>query len=351
VGRRDPLGLRTLYYRRGSRGFARTIAELLEGGASPRALSPRGVAGYLDRAPLEGETCFEGIAAVPAGHALLDDGESYEVEPVELPEPPAGSLLDILADGVRQAAEEHGRVALALSGGFDSALVLGLVERLGAGNVVAYSVAADLEGYTEREATLATARFFGREVRLVEAGEEDFIAALPAAVRAMETPLYNLHPLSKYLLASRLRSDGIPVVLTGDGADQVFSGVGAANYIPLIGSLFASQGIEVRSPFLSAATVSYRRRYLRPDPDKRVLRDLGRGLVPSGLVDAEKRRTLTPPLDLSRYWDPGLFGTLSRALGYPLPASFDRDADRVKWVTLSLLYRALVEGESRDRDD
>lgn len=350
LGRRDPLGLDTLYYRPQRGGFARTIAELLESGDMPRSLSPTGVAGYLDQAPLSGETCFEGIASVPAGHALLDDGRGYSVEPVALGGPPAGSLLEILTQSLGKLLEEHSPVALALSGGFDSAFVLGLVERIGGSDVVVYSVAADLPGYSELEATLATARFFQREVRLVEVGEEDFVAALPEAVTCMEAPLYNLHPISKYLLARRLRDDGIGAVLTGDGADQIFSGVDAANYIPLIGSLFTSQGVKACSPFLSAETVAFCRRHLQPDPDKRTLRDLGEGLVPDSVTRGEKRRTLTPPMDLSRYWEPELVQRLSDVLRYPLPASFVNDTDRVKWVTLSLLYKALVVSPSERRE-
>ena len=114
------------------------------------------MAGYLNQAPVSGETCFEGIASVPAGHALLDDGRGYLVEPVDLGEPRAASLLETLTESVGQVLEEHSPVALALSGGFDSAFVLGLVHRLGGGNVVVYSVAADLPGYSELEATLAS---------------------------------------------------------------------------------------------------------------------------------------------------------------------------------------------------
>ena len=78
-----------------------------------------------------------------------------------------------------------------------------------------------------------------------------------------------------------------------------------------------------------------------------VLRNLGQGLVPDSLIEQRKHRTLTPPMDLSRYWDRALVERLSHSLGYPLPESFDRDVDRVKWVTLSLLYRALVLVEGR----
>src|SRR5262249_38327728 len=150
-----------------------------------------------------------------------------------------------------------------------------------------YVLDPQLPGYSEVERARPTADALGVSVIVVPATERDFVSALPECVCHAETPFYNLHPVSKYLLARRLRADGIRVVVTGDGADQVFAGISGLDYLPLVGALFEAQDVEVRSPFLADDVIAFARQF-PPDPNKSVLRTLADGLVPAEVIRAPK---------------------------------------------------------------
>ena len=91
-----------------------------------------------------------------------------------------------------------GRIALALSGGLDSAVLLALLR----GRATAYTLASSLGNYDESAQALATARALGVTVRVVKADAEDFVQHLPEVVRYAETPLYNLHPVGRWFVGS-----------------------------------------------------------------------------------------------------------------------------------------------------
>lgn len=347
VGERDPFGLKRLYYERDGDAAAGTVRELLRRSVVAPALDREGVLAQFAGRPLPQRTCFAGIRSVPAGHALWRDGPSWQIRPVEwcgLSSPRTVvrglGVAEVLAGAVRHALAERSSIALALSGGLDSALVLALVRRLGE-SVPVYTLDPQLPGYSELTQTRRTAAALGVELNIVRATESDFVEALPACVGHAEVPFYNLHPVSKYLLARRLHADGIRVVLTGDGADQVFGGAPAAIYLPIVGALFDACAVEVRSPYLDAGVIACARN-LAPDPEKQCLRAAARGLVPEAVAEAPKTPRLAPPVQLGRYWQADKVAAIAVRLGLD-PPRIDSDRDLVNWVTLTLLYEQLIE--------
>jgi asparagine synthetase B (glutamine-hydrolysing) len=338
AGERDPHGLRRLYYRPELPCHSPSLFRLLRLAPGPREVDPEGVRVFLDGRTDPELTCAAGVRSVPPGHCLEWAGGRWQTSPRPLPAAAARPLRAVLEDALGRALS-GGRTALALSGGLDSALLLALARRLGMPATV-YVLDARLSGYSEVERARATAETLGVPVTVVAVSEGDFVAALPQCVRDAEVPFYNLHPVSKHLLARRLRADGIRAVVTGDGADQVFAGAPGLDYLPLVGALFEAEGVEVRPPFLDDEVIALARS-LGPDPDKRALRALARGLVPDEVVRASKVPGLAPPLDLSSLWDAQHVEAVARLAGRT-PATSD-DRARVRWTTLGLFRRALVE--------
>jgi asparagine synthetase B (glutamine-hydrolysing) len=180
----------------------------------------------------------------------------------------------------------------------------------------------------------------GVEVVVVKVGEEDFRDALPDVIRCIETPLYNLHPVAKLLLARALRADGIELALTGDGADHVFGHDFSADYLPLVQDLCHAGGVELRSPFLDERVVAHGLA-APPDSEKRALRRLAATLpVPDELVVGPKLTRLAPPIDLAGVVMPQAITELARRLGRAAPATGD-DREHVRWTTLALLVDTL----------
>lgn len=286
-------------------------------GAGRVRLDAHGVRAAFGEVPADGTMCVAG-----ARWAWVEPGEAAV----------AGSLRAALTEACANVPD--GRGALALSGGVDSAALAGLLR----GRVVAYTLAPTFAGYGEAEAAEAIAGRLGVELRRVVVTEADFVEALPAAIRACETALYNLHPVSRLLVARAARADGAEWLMTGDGADEVFNNFnycGTSDYLPIVGALTRAAGLTAVAPFLDPVVVASVRR----DPEKRALRALAEELgVPEVIVRGPKRPWLAPAMDLARVTDREAIGAIGRCLGRA-PTN-DGDRARVGWTTLALLVRS-----------
>jgi hypothetical protein len=338
MARRRICDLRGACYHTAGDRVAHRLCELFDDPAIPCRLSAAGVAAHLGESPLGPEqTCFENVCFIPPGHQLVRDGSRWRLEPLAPPPPPDGSLFDLLAAAL-ECFLARGDVALALSGGLDSALALAIIRRVLGRQVPVYSLTPSIPGYSERERVVRVAEELDCRPILIEVNESDFVQALPNCVRHAEVPFYNLHPVSKYLLAQRLRADGFRHVITGDGADQVFAHTPGWDYLPIVGALFAACQVEVCSPFLDEA-VAARAAAAPADPDKSALRAAGRDLLPAEWLLTPKRAQLAPPMNLRPLWDADRIAQLARRLGRPLPDA-PGSPSAVKCVTLALLSRA-----------
>lgn len=338
---RDRLGVHPIYFGEDGSGVATTIAALLRQ-RPPAPLRPdrQGLAGWLRGEPDERRTCVRGIGVVPAGHRLeLGPGGPRLHPPAPLPEP-RGSLGDALVAAVEAIARRPGRLALALSGGLDSALVLAIVRRELGLDVPVVTLAVDIPGYGEQQATRRTARALGCPLHELRVTARDFLDALPEAVRAAEVPMFNAHPVSKLLLGRALRREGFDAVLTGDAADQAFAGAPRGNYLPLVGRLLRSQGVEPCSPFFDARVLAHAER-APGHPDKRALREAATRWLPRADALAPKVRRLAPDLGEERLVGTSAMLELAAQLGLPPPRLHDART-RCAHATLCLLWQALA---------
>ena len=116
-------------------------------------------------------------------------------------------------------------LATMCSGGLDSSLVTALAREHHSGLV---SYVADVEGVDGEEVRRAgaVAAHLGVPLRVVDVSAEAFFETLPAALQAQDQPLFFSQGVAALLVARDLREDGHKVILTGDGADELFGGYG-----------------------------------------------------------------------------------------------------------------------------
>lgn len=349
---RDRLGVCPLYFREDGSAAAGTIAALLRHDpAWPVRPDREGLRRWLCGAPDDRSTCVAGIGLVPAGHRLrLGDGGPRLIPPPPLPEP-RGDLGDALVEAVAAIVAGPRKLALALSGGLDSAVVLAIVRRELGRTIPVVTLATEIPGYGELEATRRTARALDVELHEIHVGATDFLDALPQAVRAVEVPLWNPHPVSKLLLARALRREGFDAVLTGDAADQVLAGASGRDYLPLVGRLFHAEGIEPCSPFFDLGVLAHAAG--RPaDPDKTALRRVATRWLPRALTRARKAPRLFPELGpqlgVERLVGVDEMLRLAARLGLPSPRldlpGEEGARSRCAHATLCLLWPVLVGG-------
>jgi asparagine synthetase B (glutamine-hydrolysing) len=139
--------------------------------------------------------------------------------------------------------------------------------------------------------------------------------------------------VSRWLLARRLREQGFEVLLTGDGADQVFAGSDPRNYLPVIGALTREAGLELVSPFLHDAVMAAAP---APTADKAALREIARQHLPASLAQRPKAPTYAPPLDVSRHWQGEAIHDLAARMKLEPPKPGAGPAS-VLWASLGIL--------------
>lgn len=304
-----------------------------------------GITGYLNRSPCGTRTCVANIVPL-AGKAAPCSGQ-----PTRQPgEEPSHEISRELLERLRQAlasildsASAAGlKFALALSGGLDSALIYTLMREHVGHDFPVYTVVSGLADYCEREQTLRHAEVLGiRNLTVLRIESRDLVAALPTAIRAAEVPLYNLHPVTRLLLASRMKQDGVDVMLTGDAADQVFSGTDGRNYLPIVAALARSQGLMLSTPFLDDAVRSFAQAW-QPDANKRLLRTAAATVLDHGISFGPKTPRLAPEIDVSRHWRAQAVCRLSTQLNLSVNAT--SPASRMLWTSLGLLAEHIEEG-------
>ena len=238
---RDPFGIKPLYYAETGAGFsfASEPRALLEAGLVGRSLDPRGRAELLQLQFTCGrETAFEGISRVAPGQTLVVEGGRIvsrsrldslpEGGPEGWNEQDAARLLDeALTDSVTIHQRSDVPYGMFLSGGVDSSAVLALMRELNAEPVRAFTAGFGGGGVPdERDHARAVAAAAGARFRAVEFIESDFWSLLPAIARAMDDPAADYAVLPTYKLAALAREEGLKVILTGEGGDELFAGYG-----------------------------------------------------------------------------------------------------------------------------
>jgi asparagine synthase (glutamine-hydrolysing) len=243
---RDRLGKKPFYYFSHGRlfAFASEIKSLLEHPAISPALDESVLAEYLTFGYISGEkTLFSGIRKLMPGHTLVlsRDGErlSLRVERYwDLPQPGAhrGDYPQDEQDWIeecRRRLEECVRTRLMsdvplgmfLSGGVDSSIIAALMKRLTSGPVKTFSVGYTEREFSELEPACQVARHIGTDHHEVSIGREEFFDALPRLIWHEDEPVTWPSSVSLYFV-SKLASEQVKVVLTGEGSDELFAGYG-----------------------------------------------------------------------------------------------------------------------------
>lgn len=180
------------------------------------------------------DTLFDGVRSVPPGSYEWHYGNRHGTPQVRfgqwwtLPEPDpgggsetAGAYSDavdeceaLVADAIRIRVAAEVPVALSLSGGLDSAIIQAVakLDRL-------YTVTFPEDDFL----TPAQAASQGFPVKPVTFTRADLDAALPSVAYHLDTPA-TWTALCQWFLMQRVREDGAKVIVSGEGADELFGG-------------------------------------------------------------------------------------------------------------------------------
>ncbi|HEX6708345.1 MAG TPA: asparagine synthase (glutamine-hydrolyzing) [Albitalea sp.] len=134
------------------------------------------------------------------------------------------AVRELLHDAVRLQLRSDVPVATYLSGGLDSSILTALVKRHHINDLTTFSVGFADARFDEREYQQQMVRHLQTDHREVQVGGADIGRAFTDVVWFAERPMMRTAPAPLLRLAQLVRESGIKVVLTGEGADEVFGG-------------------------------------------------------------------------------------------------------------------------------
>lgn len=240
---RDPFGVRPLYIavHNGRLYFASEVKAIFAADpAIARRLDPVGLdqvfTFWTSVAP---RTIFEGVEELEPGTVRtysggqVTCGRSYE--PAYPTEPGAGfpGTLEDAVVQVRAALEKATSLRMLradvpvgsyLSGGLDSSLVAALGLRAKGSQFSTFSLRFEDAEYDETIHQRNMAKYLGSDHHEVLVSRQDIARIFPEAIFHTERPVLRTAPAPLFLLSRLVRDSGIKVVLTGEGADEMFAG-------------------------------------------------------------------------------------------------------------------------------
>ncbi|MEA2176353.1 MAG: hypothetical protein QOD00_3945 [Blastocatellia bacterium] len=234
---RDRMGEKPLYLyeSEGQLLFASELKALLRSGHVKFELDPEAVNLFFHYQYVpEPLTPLKGVRKLDAAHLLTLDVDEWRVtercywrmEDAPPIEGDAGSLIREQLETVSgQVMRADVPVGVALSGGLDSSVVAALAARAGRGEVHAFSV-----GYSgrpesdERAEAQKLAQHLGLHFHEIELDIESVVQFFPQLNYWRDDPIADIAGHSYYAVMKLARECGVPVVLQGQGGDELFWG-------------------------------------------------------------------------------------------------------------------------------
>lgn len=239
---RDPFGIKPLYYAAlpGGWAFASEMPALLALPEVSRRAHPQAVYAYLRSGLTDhgSETLFAGIRQLEAGHALimpldgrepagptpywrLDTGRTCALSFAEAAE----QLRALFLENVRLHLRSDVPVGAALSGGIDSSAIVCAMRHLEpAAELHAFSFIPTDPRLSEAPWIDQVVTAVGATAHMVSPTSADLVATLESLIRAQGAPFGSTSIYAQHRVFEEARRAGIPVMLDGQGADELFGG-------------------------------------------------------------------------------------------------------------------------------
>jgi asparagine synthase (glutamine-hydrolysing) len=236
---RDRLGIKPLYYARTEQEllFASEIKGILAAGAVPLEFNEAILPEFLaNRYVIGDDTFYRGIRKLLPGRILEWSAEGgfreqrYWKPPVATDRDGgvglaerAGALREELRSAVQSHLMSDVPLGLFLSGGLDSSGLAALMAPMVGKGMQTFSVGFAEAEANELEYAREVARAVGAEHRDVVISADQFMQALPKLIWHEDEPIAFPSSVPLYFV-SRLARRHVKVVLTGEGADELFLG-------------------------------------------------------------------------------------------------------------------------------
>jgi asparagine synthase (glutamine-hydrolysing) len=137
-----------------------------------------------------------------------------------------------LVDSVRHHLEADVPVGAFLSGGVDSAALVGLLSELHDGPVETVTLSFDVPGLDEGPLAREAASLYGSDHHEIRIGQGDVRDRLPEAIASLDAP--SVDGINTFFVSEATVRAGLKVAVSGVGGDELFGGYASFARIPRI---------------------------------------------------------------------------------------------------------------------
>jgi len=236
---RDRVGIRPLFYHHneGRLIFGSEIKAIFADSHVPRTIDYQALSDiFTCWSTLGSLTPFQNINQLLPGHYGLFSKEGMTIRPYwQLPAPALNGenrpldywtqeLQDLLYDATRIRLRADVPVGSYLSGGVDSTYVSSLVKRSFNNHLCTFSVRFANGRFDETPFQERAIQDLGTDHQSVRCTDEDIGKDFPQVTWHTESPILRTAPAPLFRLSKLVRDSNYKVVLTGEGADEIFAG-------------------------------------------------------------------------------------------------------------------------------
>jgi asparagine synthase (glutamine-hydrolysing) len=242
---RDPFGIKPLFMATGPGGTAvgsekKSLLDLAPTAGFDLAIDERAVQHYtvLQYVP-EPETLHRGVRRLESGsYATIRPGQppvvtryfvpKFDAVPFAASSGPGAEqarydeITAVLEDSVAKHMRADVTVGAFLSGGIDSTAIAALAMRHNP-RLITFTTGFEREGFSEVDVAVASAEAIGARHVTKVVSQAEFVAALPEIVWYLDEPVADPALVPLFFIAREARKH-VKVVLSGEGADELFGG-------------------------------------------------------------------------------------------------------------------------------
>src|SRR6185369_16216219 len=184
------------------------------------------------------QTMFKNILSLNSGHLLVVQNGNVRVhEYWDLDYPKLNELRDarpesyyvdhlreLFTRSVSYRLQADVPVGFYLSGGLDSSMIAGMIKQLSSEPRHSFSITFTEREISEDKYQRMVAEHVGSEHHDIHFGWSEIAERLRDMIYHCETPVKETYNTCSMALSAAARQSGVPVILTGEGADELFAG-------------------------------------------------------------------------------------------------------------------------------
>jgi asparagine synthase (glutamine-hydrolysing) len=235
---RDRVGIRPLFYTisQGRFSFASEIKSLFVQDEIIPEFDPESLMQiYTFWTAITPNTAFKNVFELSPGEFMIYGRSGIKIEKYwELSFAKCNTSLsmqdaqdqfhELFTDSVRIRLRADVEVAAYLSGGLDSSTTVAYINNIEPKILNTFSVGFEENSFDESQYQTEAANYFNTKHTSVICTSDEIAKTFPKVVWHSETPLMRTAPSPMYMLSKLVRDNGIKVVMTGEGADEILGG-------------------------------------------------------------------------------------------------------------------------------